>query len=399
MIGLRRWTHRFLSLCSFAAILATARAASDPPCLRDELSPTELKELKEEVHRYLEKKGGLAPKFQPPAANKIESWCLDQYEAAAKAKNPRLAVLCIWLRAAASAQCADKDTSNKIDVAKAVAILQKSKDQLYLQKTALSLIRSGQPGAMEKAATFLCDPDFLERLDGDLRNHAPDRWDFRLLCLLHAAAELGTAQAEEAILKLGKDPAYDRPPIENWRRRGALILAAGFLKKPSQKLLTFIEDQSTVHEKLHQRIVIGSLLRFRTPEAARAVESRLLSADYSDSMKKYCVKTWFPLFRYEPSTLELYERLLKADLKDKSLRDTLVATLFGDEDQLWWRIAGVHPDDRIQPLKDASTEILKRLVPLSDTSLKLDIDGDTKETVRRAKKEIDELLAEREKKK
>jgi tetratricopeptide (TPR) repeat protein len=75
-------------------VLVTTHAASvaapNAPCALQELSPTEVKELKEEISRYLDKKAGPAPKLQPRPGKNVDSWCLEQYDAAAKLKNPKL---------------------------------------------------------------------------------------------------------------------------------------------------------------------------------------------------------------------------------------------------------------------------------------------------------------------
>lgn len=293
---------------------------------------------------------------------------------------------------------AEPEPPKKVDVAKAVGVLQNSKDPLYLQKTAMGLLKSGEKGSLEKVVPFLRDPKFLERLDPDSRTRSPESWKYRLFCLLHAVAELGTDEAEETLLKLSEEPAYTPDTTEFWIPKQAIIRALGFLKKkPSAKVLTFLEAHSAQPDGIHTAMAVRSLLRLRAPETCRIVERRLLSDTFDRFSKEYWLVDIMRLFRYDSSTVGLYERLLAADIKEKWLRDAVVTSLFGNGREL--QLLHDAPTDNMQMLKDASTEILKRLVPLSDTCLKLDIDAETKETVRRARKEIAEILADREKKK
>lgn len=76
-----------LALCSLLYSFAgESQSHQLPP---EGLSQTEIKEMKEEIAKYLAKKAGQAPPLQPPKAD-VAEWSRAQFAAAEKAKNTKL---------------------------------------------------------------------------------------------------------------------------------------------------------------------------------------------------------------------------------------------------------------------------------------------------------------------
>jgi hypothetical protein len=92
----------------------------------------------------------------------------------------------------------------------------------------------------------------------------------------------------------------------------------------------------------------------------------------------------------------MYGRLLRADVPDRELRNILVQTLFDFRPNEWYGPNSLYvpPPQR----NEASSEVRREVLALADVALKLDVSDDTKEGVRKARKEIEAILAERTKK-
>ncbi len=286
-----------------------------------------------------------------------------------------------------------EDCPAPLDTAKALAILRTSKDRPYLEKTALFLVNSKDPGALDKLTAILRDPKFLARLDSEEDYDSSSLHGPRIPGIVYAIGKLDTPKAQEILLQLIADKEF----MAKGKRFRAVIIACGSIRKPSSKLLAFLDAKAGDTESDYYFRAVASLITTRSSEASKLVEKRFLSPDYSASAKIVWLSHVMLFVRDDPAILSLYERLLRADIKDDDVRQMLVWTLFDFQPYKW--IGGHHPKDMVPPPRqDAPTEVLQKLRELADVSLKLDIPAETKAIVEKSRKEIDDILAKRGKK-
>lgn len=284
---------------------------------------------------------------------------------------------------------ADQAAGNDLpfDKAKALAALKTTKDALYLQRTAIKLIETNDSAVLNQVANFLCDPDFLARLEpaGDLESQGRQR----IQQVLNAVGKLGTPEAEAILLKLVEDKTY----ADDGSMLRRVVSATPYIKQPSEKLIAFLNGQAEAYDGKILSTVVRIFLYMAQPATLAEAEKRFLSPDVHYGAKRSWVN-FMLYYRHNLAILQLWERLLKSDKVDAELRDRLVLRLF--EFQKEWY--GPHltsplalPPDR----KDAPTDVLQELRKLADLSLKLDIPAETKAIVEKARKEIDDILAKR----
>jgi hypothetical protein len=281
----------------------------------------------------------------------------------------------------AAAQAPECPFEKPLDVPTAVRVLESAKEAYQLEHTAISLVQAKDPGALDRLVPFLRNSKLLERLDGD-------RYPRRLSRIVLAVGKLGTPKAEEVLLELARDKTF----TEDANRIDSVIDAGGWVPKPSAKLLQFLDEKSTPKSGYQNRVV-AALVRIRTPESLAMVEKRMLSQAYESSSKQGWLASYLVYGRNDLAIVAIYRQLLKADL-DEELRSLVVLTLFADSPQAW------SPFQRtpLPKWKDAPTEVLREVLELADVSVKLNVPADTKEAVRKARKEIEAILAERKQK-
>lgn len=299
----------------------------------------------------------------------------------------------IVLAAQFACSAAPEDCPKPLDTARALTILQSSKDRPYLEKVALFLVHSKDPTALDKLAPFLRDPKFLSRLDADEDYDSTSRTGPRISTIISAIGKLDVTKAQDILLQLIADKKF----IAQHERLRAVILACGSIRKPSTKLLTFLDSMADDTDSSNYHLAIRSLIYTRSPEASKLVEKRFLSPDYSASAKIAWLNMVMVFVRDDPVILALYERLLRADVKDADVRQMLVLTLFDFQPHQWLGLL-YNKNFVPPPRQDAPTEVLQKLRELADVALKLDIPAATKTAVEKARKDIDDILAKREKK-
>jgi hypothetical protein len=293
---------------------------------------------------------------------------------------------------ASAARAADETPSAKpLEYAEAVAALKTSSDRDKLYEAAVSLCRSKEPKALEILVELLLDPAFRARLDSE--KEPCTTW------VTEAIGKIGTAKAEDAILRLSNNKQFR----DSNRGLAGLIKAAMWIQKPSPKLVAFVESTPALeYGTLNGATEV--LTKMGTPEAcaalARLVEPVLMSPDYDKHKKRYRLLYDLLPVRNDLAIVKLYERLFAAKelLKDEFVRNIMVQSLFDYRPQEW---AVWDPDYDAEPpvRKNAPTEVLEKHRALADAALKMDLAKDTKAGVEKAKKEIETLLAERKSKK
>jgi hypothetical protein len=273
---------------------------------------------------------------------------------------------------------------------KAVDVLKTSRDHAYLEKAAMVLIRSQDPADIDKLLPFLTDADFLQRVDlaDDYKYSRP----LRINRILRETAKHHPTKAEAILLKLADDKTF----ASQSARLYGILVAMRFIKNPTPKLLAFLEKTGSTRGSSLARFAIDALVSLSTPESARLVERYFLSPDIPADEKTIQV-LWSLIFvRHNPDILDLYGRLFQANLKDASLREILVLSLFDYRLEEWYP-THLEPANDPPMIKDAAPEVLKQLQKLADLALKVDVPDETKNVVRKARKEIDDRLGKLEK--
>lgn len=280
-----------------------------------------------------------------------------------------------------------------LDDAKATVIVQKSEDRRKLEQACLALARSTDPKALPKLGEFLLDPAFSPRLD-DPDKLASGLGQLRLSRVLAAVAKTGGPSASDLLVKLSENKQF----LSNYLRQRSLIEAVGFHPKPPEKLLRAVDAMGTADSPLTMAVA-EALARVNLPESLKLLENRVVNPAFDAGDRGAIARRFLMALRNEPQGVEIDARLLAANIHDVAVQDAIVESLFDYQPLQWYGILEGGGDYPPEPKRqDASTTVLKQLRELSDKALKWELRPNTKKAVLKAQKEIDEILASREKK-
>jgi hypothetical protein len=314
-----------------------------------------------------------------------------------------LLVLCISCIAACSNSPSDREGSNKsrgkgqFDTAKASLVLRTSHDSEQLEELAISLCESQDPAALELVLCLLEDAGFWARLDSkEVYNYAEK--ELRLRRVLMAVGKLPPGKANAALLRLTQNDDFMRRPArvsyEMQGRVNALMHACGEVREPSEKLLDFLDSQAKPGSG-YSYLIVPILARMRSPAASRRIEAHFLAAPDNDRSRPY----WFTMdllpYRDDLAIVQLYRRLLTSDLRDASLRHTMVQAVFDYRPKDWYSPNKIEYYKRIYklpPRREAATETLEELLTIADICSKLDLNETTRASVLKGRKEIETIL-------
>ncbi len=286
------------------------------------------------------------------------------------------------------------------ELLQAISVFERSRDRNLLESTALDLCASKDPKALEVLTKWLLDPVFVARMDNE-EEYKYYRHRLRIKRVLLAIGKKGTAEAESALLRLGEDREFTR----HVARMDGLIVACGWIKKPSAKLLEFLDSRIT-KQGTYTSIVIDALAQMHTPESCALLEKWFHSADYVGPSRPGWFTETILEYRNDPNIVAFYRRLLSVEIRDERLRNRMIQSLYDYRPLDWYgRVGYSHmlrrgsTAPKPPPRKDASTEVLRELLEIAELTKKLDLSPETREGVQKAVKEINEILAERAKKK
>ena len=263
---------------------------------------------------------------------------------------------------------------------------------------------SDDPDELIAAAQEVCDSldyDAIDRLIEmvnlpSLQDRLDNRRDYRtrsipklhITQVLLAVARLPDGLAEPYLGACARDPCLMRRP----QRVRALIYASGELRRPSQWLLRFLDEQGPPGGG--DGGVVRTLARLGTDESCALIEKRLRSPDCGSYAKADWLYQYLAPVRDRPAVVALYGRLMGADIDDDRVREALVRSLFDDRPRADYDYS---PAEEAEPPRWRAfpTAVLQELLPVADSAEKLEVSADAKQAVARARKEIKAVLAHR----
>jgi hypothetical protein len=270
----------------------------------------------------------------------------------------------------------------------ALRVLRESRDPSELESAALSLLQSDDKGALTALTKFLKDEDFVRRIDDDEAYRHQHYTKLRLFRILGAIGALSTEDADAVLLELSQDALYARKPGAATSRYAALLVAAGGLRKPSDALLDFLEEQAA-RGRAYSPNAIVSLGRMASDRAQDIVVSHVLSTGRFPDL--------FLTLRNDPNVVALYGRLIvhAETIKNVERRNFIAQSLLRPQ-FLWGEPDAVMSSP---PREEASTEVLREVLKIADIVLKQEdlYEPQTLEDARKGREEIEKILAEREK--
>ena len=274
-----------------------------------------------------------------------------------------------------------------VSVVEAQEILGKSIVLDEIIRAASVLCVSDVPAHRMLLVKIICDPAFLERVDS--REDYSIRPDYlRIKDLLKAIGKLGDAKAADFLVGLANDAGF----VAHDARVRSIVRAAYEIRKPTENLLKYL-DSIAIPRSTYVGIVQQGLANMGTPESCALFEKRALSEEYKANSRALWFTDILVSRRNNPAIVAMYKRILKADLKDKQFCETVVLSLFDYRPWQWYRIDAGDPS--VQPWRAATDEVLKELLEIAAIALKLDVSLDTKQSVKRARDVIEDILEER----
>jgi hypothetical protein len=260
-----------------------------------------------------------------------------------------------------------------------------------LELLAIAACKSRNGRDVDELTRLLLDAKFLANLEeeGDDPRVPPEKIPWpgaRLGGILRSLARNHPAKAEKAFLGLGKDKRFMG---ENTRVE-ALMRACGEFKDPSKEVLDFLESQAAPRT-WQNNIVDGILAKMGSAGALERIRKRMAVPQLNVGRDVFQDILIEQRDRWE--VIGLYRGVIEDGLKDAETRNMVVQTLF-DYRPGWYgvrcgpEVRWPKPPDR----RGASSEILGELVKIADLTAKLDLTDETRQSVAKGRKEIEEII-------
>jgi len=276
--------------------------------------------------------------------------------------------------------------AQKGDATKSLGVLKESSNRDDLLRAGLTVIGSKDQSAISELVKLLKDSGFLARIDSE-KDYLDSK--ARAVYLVRKIAVLPATQGEEALLDLEKDKVF----TDNEYRLSEIIDASALVDKPSGKVVEMLRRRAD--SSANTIMAVRSLCRIHTSEACDALQKLVLDPKL-DSFGKEAWFTHFLIFvRYDPAVVKLYQSLTDSKIARAELREAIVASLFDYRPEVWYRDL---ERPKVPQFMDASTDVLKVLLQITESAGKLELEPRTKTAVLKARKEIEVLLKERQKK-
>jgi hypothetical protein len=189
-------------------------------------------------------------------------------------------------------QAASSEGSN------AVQVLRSSTDAEVLQRTAISIARSGTAANLEVLGRLLHDPEFLRRLDP-----SPDFKTAHLSKVMAALAEHPTPQVADLCLSLAEDPAY----IAVDDRQSFLLEIVAKVKPMSQRAADLFRN---ANEQGYFAFNARLLTENASPRALALFETMMLDRDEPLESRVECLHVSFVPHRTELPILQVADQIV-----------------------------------------------------------------------------------------
>ncbi len=262
-------------------------------------------------------------------------------------------------------------------------------DEVLFSASQICLMR--EPKAVKSLVEQLKTPAFLSKLDSPRRYKRVFWSNLRVTRLLEEIGKMQSPLGEEALLALSVDEVF----MNHADRQEALRRGFGHIANPSPKLLDFLASKGTSLWAVHH--VVDILARMQSTESCELIEKLFNAPKYAKDPKEVWFTTSLLEHRTDYRIVGLYRRLLSSPIEHAKLRNVIVQSLFDYRPEDWFGHSEGHPT--IPQWKDADTWSLEGLLEIAELTKKQDLSPETREGVRKAVKEINAILAEREKKK
>lgn len=301
----------------------------------------------------------------------------------------RLSVVILGLAVSGCAQTPpDSVVSAKDQLKSREGLLEGCKDADELAALTISLCESSDGRDHALLVRCLTTPAFLKRLDGPGDYESLSAHKLRVWKVLSAVGKMQGKSAEETILKLGANKHF----MGDFRRCDALMEACSEIRKPTSKLLDFLEAQA--REEKTSIPLTRVLVQMRDSEASKRVH-RWLSAPECRNTEKMATFIYCVELRNDPAIVSLYAAVLNGQALHMMMRSKIVETLFDYRPIEWYGPrTPENPEIPRPPLRGrASTEVLDQLLEIAQKVLQSEMTEEAKQAVLTARKEIEEILA------
>jgi hypothetical protein len=261
-------------------------------------------------------------------------------------------------------------------------ILKSSTDREALERTAVALARSDNPGDLTLLGQLLRERDFLARLD-DLKNQKTRH----LSRVIAALAEHPTPQTVEIALALAEDPVF---VAEGDRKSFVLELLAKVRPMNERTAGVFQRSNEEGYFAFNARLLGEN----GSPRALALFESMMLDRQVPAESRIECLHVSIVPHRVELQMLRSADRILSR-ASERAIAAAVVESVF-DFKQQWFNIeSGISEPP---PWQSASTESLRSALALAEKGLgRGNLSPALRGTVSRARDTIAKTLAVRQK--
>jgi hypothetical protein len=258
-----------------------------------------------------------------------------------------------------------------------------------LEKMAIAVCQAGNDDQIAVLMAILSEPGLVAKLDVvDEDSKLPGGGRLadgvRLQRILRTLAREHPKKAEAAFLKLAETKSF----MSDHDRVDVLMFACGEFRRPSQRILDFLEAQVATGS-WRANFITRILAEIGSDESLKVIENRFFASDGGRDSGWF--RTDLIAIRDRIETVHLYGRILKTGVTDARLRNIIVQTLFDFQPAKWYLIDQHVP--KIPNRREAKDEVLDELLAVANLTQKLELTDETRQSVAKGRKEIEEIIA------
>jgi hypothetical protein len=259
-----------------------------------------------------------------------------------------------------------------------------------LERVAIGASRSDRGEDLDELIQMLSDARFLSKLDEKERNPdglggfegIPGR---RLTNVLAGIAKHKPAAAGSVFLGLARKQNF----VSESTRVEALMNACGELKQPSKEILDFLEAEAKPGTWQAQ-MLIRLFLEMGSEDSIARIENAFFTLKEGKSRSLFTHS--LIQIRDQKKGVCLYRRILERGVKDDDTRNVAVQTLFDLREEWYPPLPAPRYVPKVPDRREASDEILGNLLSVADLTTKLALTEESRASVQKGRKEIEEIL-------
>lgn len=230
-----------------------------------------------------------------------------------------------------------------------VQVLRDSRDGVLLKRTALSVLRTPQPGDVDLIRRLICNQGFLTRLD------APDTYKstilkLRLTKIVRALGDSRSAESQRALVALTGDGVFLSEPL----RVKLLILGLSKLDPMQPAALDFWRKHAQPGSSLATDVALATMTN-RSIGALQIFGQMIGTEAHPQGLRSSWLRRFLLPVRDDYPVVQLSEWMLRT-IPSPQMQTRILETLFQFDPDVWYKSCR-HPRPPIRALASDRSKV------------------------------------------